>query len=331
MAVLVCGGAGYIGSHGVAELLNQGEEVVVIDNLQTGHRQAVLDKASFYEGDLRDGEVLDKVFQNHTIDSVIHFAADSLVGVSVEEPLDYYDNNVYGAICLLKKMKQHNVSHIVFSSTAATYGEPTTIPIDETEPTIPTNPYGETKLAIEKMLKWSANAYGMSYVILRYFNVAGAHPTEEIGEDHQPETHLIPIVLQVALRQREKIMIFGDDYNTPDGTCIRDYIHVKDLIQAHTGALEYLRNGGQSDVFNLGNGNGFSVKEVIDTVEKVTGIDIEREVAPRRSGDPATLVASSQKAKQVLGWKPEYAQLDVMIETAWKWHQQYPKGYELKS
>ncbi|WP_416148497.1 UDP-glucose 4-epimerase GalE [Salipaludibacillus sp. HK11] len=328
MAVLVCGGAGYIGSHGVAELLAKKEEVVVIDNLQTGHRPAVLKEAAFYEGDLRDEAVLDKVFQNHKIDSVIHFAADSLVGVSVEEPLQYYDNNVYGAICLLKKMEQYQVKHIVFSSTAATYGEPDTVPITETDVTSPTNPYGETKLAIEKMLKWSANAYGMTYVVLRYFNVAGAHPTIDIGEDHKPETHLIPIVLQVALGQREKIMIFGDDYPTPDGTCIRDYIHVKDLIQAHLVAVDYLRDGGDSDVFNLGNGNGFSVKEVIDTVEKVTGKDIKREVAPRRGGDPAALVASSEKAKTILGWKPEYADLDSMIETAWKWHQKHPKGYE---
>lgn len=331
MAVLVCGGAGYIGSHGVAELVNLGEEVIVIDNLQTGHREAVLKGATFYEGDLRDGITLDRVFKNHHVESVIHFAADSLVGVSVEQPLEYYDNNLYGAVCLLKKMKEYDVKHIVFSSTAATYGEPTTIPIEETEPTIPTNPYGETKLAIEKMLKWSANAYGMTYVVLRYFNVAGAHPTEDIGEDHQPESHLIPIVLQVALGQREKIMIFGDDYDTPDGTCIRDYIHVKDLIQAHLDALKYLRNGGEPDVFNLGNGNGFSVKEVIDTVEKVTKIEVPREIAPRRSGDPAALVASSEKARKVLGWKPQYADMETMIETAWNWHRLNPKGYESKA
>lgn len=328
MAVLVCGGAGYIGSHGVAELLEKNEDVVVIDNLQTGHRPAVMKEATFYEGDLRDEGVLDNVFTNHTIDSVIHFAADSLVGVSVENPLQYYDNNVYGALCLLKKMEQYNVKHIVFSSTAATYGEPESVPIKETEVTEPTNPYGETKLAIEKMLKWCANAYGMTYVVLRYFNVAGAHPTIDIGEDHQPESHLIPIVLQVALGQREKIMIFGDDYNTDDGTCIRDYIHVKDLIQAHVIALNFLRDDGPSDVFNLGNGSGFSVKQVIDTVEKVTGKDIQREIAPRRGGDPAMLVASSEKAKMILGWKPKYADLESIIETAWKWHQKHPEGYQ---
>lgn len=327
MAVLVCGGAGYIGSHGVAELLGKDEEVVVIDNLQTGHRPSVLEGASFYEGDLRDEAVLDNVFKKHSIESVMHFAADSLVGVSVEKPLDYYDNNVYGALCLLKKMVQYDVKHIVFSSTAATYGEPEKMPITETEVTSPTNPYGETKLAIEKMLKWSAGAYGMSYAVLRYFNVAGAHPTIDIGEDHQPETHLIPIVLQVALGQRDKIMIFGDDYNTPDGSCIRDYIHVKDLIQAHISALNYLRDGGESDIFNLGNGNGFSVKEVIDAVERVTGKDISREIAPRRAGDPAVLVASSQKAKSVLGWKPEYDNVEAIIDTAWQWHKRHPEGY----
>lgn len=328
MAVLVCGGAGYIGSHGVVELLEKNEEVVVLDNLQTGHRLAVMKEATFYEGDLRDEVVLDNVFSNHTIDSVIHFAADSLVGVSVEKPLEYYDNNVYGALCLLKKMEQYNVKHIVFSSTAATYGEPESVPIKETEMTAPTNPYGETKLAIEKMLKWCANAYGMTYVVLRYFNVAGAHPSVDIGEDHQPESHLIPIVLQVALGQREKIMIFGDDYDTDDGTCIRDYIHVKDLIQAHVIALTHLRNGGESDVFNLGNGSGFSVKQVIDTVEKVTGKDIQRQIASRRGGDPAKLVASSEKAKTILGWKPEFTDLESIIETAWNWHQKHPKGYQ---
>ncbi|MCE7794077.1 UDP-glucose 4-epimerase GalE [Salipaludibacillus sp. CUR1] len=328
MAVLICGGAGYIGSHGAAELLGKNEEVVVLDNLQTGHKQAVLKEAVFYEGDLRDEKILDHIFQNHAIDSVIHFAADSLVGVSMEKPLQYYDNNVYGALSLLKKMTEYGVKHIVFSSTAATYGEPENVPIKETEVTAPTNPYGETKLAIERMLKWCAEAYDLKYVVLRYFNVAGAHPTIDIGEDHKPETHLIPIVLQVALGQREKIMIFGDDYDTPDGTCIRDYIHVKDLIQAHLIALDYLRDGGSSEVFNLGNGNGFSVKEVVDTAIKVTGREIPREIAPRRSGDPAVLVASSEKAKTILGWKPEYADLESIIETAWAWHQRHPGGYQ---
>ncbi|ADH97959.1 UDP-glucose 4-epimerase GalE [Salisediminibacterium selenitireducens] len=327
MAVLVCGGAGYIGSHAVADLLASGEQVVVVDNLQTGHRGAVDDGAVFYQADLRDEEALERVFNSHNIESVMHFAADSLVGVSMNEPLAYYDNNVYGALCLLKKMKKHGVKRIVFSSTAATYGEPDEVPITEEMATNPTNPYGETKLAIERMMKWADEAHEIRYVVLRYFNVAGAHPEKDIGEDHRPETHLIPIILQVALGQREKIMVFGDDYDTPDGTCIRDYIHVTDLIQAHILALRYLRKGGTSDVFNLGNGSGFSVQEVIDTVETVTGKTIPRELAPRRAGDPAQLIASSGKAKQVLGWAPERADLATIIATAWDWHQRHPDGY----
>ncbi|MCP8617552.1 UDP-glucose 4-epimerase GalE [Salirhabdus salicampi] len=328
MAVLVCGGAGYIGSHAVADLLAKGEEVVVVDNLQTGHKEAILKDARFYEGDLRDEAFLNQVFQENDIEAVMHFAADSLVGVSMEQPLQYYDNNVNGALSLLKVMTKHGVDKIVFSSTAATYGEPTTIPIQESDPTVPTNPYGETKLAIEKMLKWAEQAHGLRYVVLRYFNVAGAHPTEDIGEDHQPETHLIPIILEVALNKREKIMIFGDDYNTADGTCIRDYIHVSDLVDAHILAIEKLRAGGESLTCNLGNGNGFSVKEVIDVARQVTGHDIPAEVAPRRAGDPAKLVASSEKAKKELHWQPRFNTLEQMIETAWKWHQNHPNGYE---
>lgn len=328
MAVLVCGGAGYIGSHAVAQLLEKGEEVVVVDNLQKGHKEAVLEGASSYIGDLRDVEFLSEVFQKHSIDAVLHFAADSLVGESVEDPLTYYDNNVGGAISLLKVMKEHGVKKIVFSSTAATYGEPKEIPILEDAETNPTNPYGETKLAIEKMLKWCEKAYGIEYVVLRYFNVAGAHTNGLIGEDHQPETHLIPIILQVALGKRDKIMIFGDDYDTKDGTCIRDYIHVNDLIDAHLLALDRLRQGKGSGTYNLGNGNGFSVKEVIETARKVTGREIKAEVAPRRPGDPAKLVASSEKAMKELGWKPKYASLDTIIETAWKWFQNHPDGYQ---
>ncbi|MDQ0256087.1 UDP-glucose 4-epimerase [Evansella vedderi] len=327
MAVLVCGGAGYIGSHAVADLLDRGEEVIVIDNLQTGHKKAVLPKAKLYIGSLQNSNLLEQVFQENDIESVMHFAADSLVGVSVNEPLQYYENNVYGAICLLKKMAQFGVKKIVFSSTAATYGEPESVPIMETDVTNPTNPYGETKLAVEKMLKWSDNAYGIKHVVLRYFNVAGAHPKHPIGEDHQPETHLIPIVLQVALGQRGVINIFGDDYPTEDGTCIRDYIHVSDLIGAHLLALDHLRNEGDSDVFNLGNGNGFSVKQIIEAVERVTGKGIPKEVSPRRVGDPATLIASSKKAIEVLGWQPKYTSIEDIIETAWKWHQTNPNGY----
>lgn len=328
MAVLVCGGAGYIGSHAVSELLDRNEEVVVVDNLQKGHLPAVLEGAKFYNGDLRDEEFLKNVFKENDIEAVIHFAADSLVGESVQKPLQYYENNVYGTMCLLKVMTEFQVKKIVFSSTAATYGEAENIPIVETDPTVPTNPYGETKLAVEKMLKWSEQAYGLKYVVLRYFNVAGAHMEGKLGEDHDPETHLIPIILQVALGEREKIMIFGDDYKTEDGTCIRDYIHVTDLADAHILAIEKLRKENTSATYNLGNGNGFSVKEVIETARNVTGHPIPAEVAPRRAGDPAILIASSEKAIRELGWKPKYADLYTIIESAWKWFQKNPKGYQ---
>ncbi|MBS4200421.1 UDP-glucose 4-epimerase GalE [Bacillus sp. FJAT-49732] len=327
MAILVCGGAGYIGSHAVAELLARGEEVVVVDNLQKGHSAALLDGAVFYDGDLRDEPFLDLVFTENNIDAVMHFAADSLVGESVQKPLQYYDNNVGGAISLVKAMNKYNVKNIVFSSTAAVYGEPEEIPIVESAITNPTNPYGETKLAIEKMLKWCEPAYGIRYVVLRYFNVAGAHTNGIIGEDHTPETHLIPIILEAALGKRDEIAIFGEDYDTPDGTCIRDYIHVMDLVNAHILAIEKLRKTGESGTYNLGNGNGFSVKEVIETARKVTGKEIPEKVAPRRAGDPAKLVASSEKAKKELGWKPQHDSLESMIESAWKWFQKNPNGY----
>jgi UDP-glucose 4-epimerase len=327
MAVLVCGGAGYIGSHTVSELLDRNEEVIVVDNLQKGHKPAVLEGVKLYTGDLRDESFLKNVFQENEIEAVIHFAADSLVGESVELPLQYYENNVYGTMCLLKVMTEFDVKKIVFSSTAATYGEAENIPIVETDPTVPTNPYGETKLAVEKMLKWSKQAYGLNYVVLRYFNVAGAHMEGKLGEDHQPETHLIPIILQVALGKREKIMIFGDDYHTADGTCIRDYIHVTDLADAHILAIEKLRKENESETYNLGNGNGFSVKEVIETAREVTGHPIPAEIAPRRAGDPAILIASSEKAINELGWKPKYADLHTIIKSAWNWFQKNPNGY----
>lgn len=327
MAILVPGGAGYIGSHTVAELLDAGEEVVVVDNLLKGHKEAVLG-GKLYQGDLRDGEFLDKVFSENEIEAVIDFAAFSLVGESVSEPLAYYNNNVLATMVLLEKMRDYGVKYIVFSSTAATYGEPDNIPILETDRTEPTNPYGETKLAVEKMLKWCDVAYGIKYTCLRYFNAAGAHESGRIGEDHTPETHLIPIVLQAALGQREAVYIFGEDYNTPDGTCIRDYIHVTDLADAHILALNRLRNGGDSTVYNLGNGMGFSVKEVIETARKVTGRPIRAEVSGRRPGDPAVLVASSEKIKKELGWKPKYTSLESIIESAWKWHSTHPDGYK---
>jgi UDP-glucose 4-epimerase len=328
VAILVCGGAGYIGSHTVSELLDKGEEVIVVDNLQTGHDQAVVEGAKLYVGDLRDEAFLDEVFSKNHIEAVVHFAADSLVGKSVEDPLTYYDNNVYGSLCLLRAMVKHDVKKIVFSSTAATYGEAKNFPILEDDPTEPTNPYGETKLAIEKMLKWSEQAYGLKYVVLRYFNVAGAHVEGELGEDHHPETHLIPIILQVALGKREKISIFGDDYDTHDGTCVRDYIHVTDLADAHILAIHKLRRDNKSGTYNLGNGHGFSVKEVIDEARHVTGHSIPTEVVSRREGDPAKLVASSKKAMNELGWQPQYTSLEKIVESAWNWYQDHPSGYE---
>lgn len=327
MAILVTGGAGYIGSHTVAELLDAKQEVVVLDNLQKGHKAAVLG-GKFYEGDLRDPELLDKVFSENDIEAVVHFAADSLVGESVSDPLKYYNNNVVSTLRLLSKMKEAGVNKIVFSSTAATYGEPENIPILETDRTLPTNPYGETKLSVEKALKWADNAYGIKYVSLRYFNAAGAHISGAIGEDHTPESHLIPIVLQAALGKREAIGIFGDDYNTPDGTCIRDYIHVIDLAQAHILALNKLKNGENSDIYNLGNGKGFSVKEVVEIAREVTGKNIKAVISERRPGDPAVLVASSKKIKSELKWAPQYDDLRTIIETAWNWHRNNPDGYE---
>ncbi|KUO70528.1 MAG: UDP-glucose 4-epimerase, partial [Clostridia bacterium BRH_c25] len=296
MAVLVCGGAGYIGSHCVYGLIDGKEEVVVADNLQTGHRDAVHKDAKFYKGDIRDREFLDKVFKENKLDAVVHFAANSLVGVSMKEPLAYYDNNVHGTQVLLEAMNRHRVGRIVFSSTAAAYGEPESIPILETDRTLPTNPYGETKLAMEKMMKWAENAHGIKFIALRYFNVAGAHKNGMIGEDHDPETHLIPLILQVPLGKRESIAVFGDDYDTQDGTCIRDYIHVEDLTEAHILALNSLREGSPSTVYNLGNGEGFSVKEIVEAARRVTKHPIPSVICPRRAGDPSTLIASGKKA-----------------------------------
>lgn len=327
MSVLVCGGAGYIGSHCVYKLIEMGEKVVVVDNLQTGHRDAIHEGAIFYEGDIRNLEFLSSVFKEQEIDSVIHFAANSLVGVSMSEPLNYFDNNVYGTEVLLKAMVQNNIKKIVFSSTAAVYGEPKSVPIKEDGPTNPTNPYGETKLAMEKIMKWVDLAHGIKYISLRYFNVAGAHESGKIGEAHSPETHLIPLVLQVPLGKREKVFIFGDDYDTSDGTCIRDYIHVMDLIKAHLLALEYLNKGNESNIFNLGNGMGFSVKEIIDAAEEVTGQNIKRKIVERRLGDPAILVASSHKAKEILNWEPKYTNINDIIASAWNFHKTHENGF----
>ena len=328
MTILVLGGAGYIGSHTALELVKAGHDVVIADNLATGYIEACPAETKFYQGDLRDFDFLDKLFQQEKIDAVIHFAAYSLVGESVTNPLKYYDNNLYGTKVLLEAMVKNNVGKIVFSSTAATYGEPENIPILESDRTCPTNPYGETKLAMEKMFKWTAEAHGLRYVSLRYFNACGADESGTIGEAHNPESHLIPLILQVPNGKRETISIYGTDYDTPDGTCIRDYIHVTDLAQAHILAVQYLNNGGKSDIFNLGNGVGYSVREVIETARKVTGHPIPATETPRRAGDPARLVASSEKAKTILGWKPVHDSLEEIIASAWNWHKNHPNGYD---
>jgi UDP-glucose 4-epimerase len=327
MAILVLGGAGYIGSHTVYELIDRGEDVVIIDNLETGYREAVHEKARFYEGDIRNRAFVDSVFDKEKIDAVIHFAANSLVGESMTNPLKYYDNNLCGTKVLLESMVAHGIDKIVFSSTAATYGEPERVPILETDKTEPTNTYGETKLSMEKMFKWTGAAHNLRFVSLRYFNACGAHASAKIGEAHNPESHLIPLILQVPNGKRESIAIYGDDYDTIDGTCVRDYIHVTDLAQAHILAVKYLMEGKESNIFNLGNGVGFTVKEVIDTARKVTNHEIKAVVSPRRAGDPAKLIASSEKARTILGWKPEHADLEEIIASAWKWHSTHPNGF----
>lgn len=327
MRILVLGGAGYIGSHTVYELVDAGYEVIVIDNLLTGFKEAVHPQAKFYEGDIRDKIFLDNILSKEKIDGVIHFAASSQVGESMKNPLKYYNNNLCGTEVLLESMVEHGIDKIVFSSTAATYGEPESIPILETARTLPTNCYGETKLSMEKMFKWISKAHNLRYVSLRYFNACGAHPNGKIGEAHNPETHLIPLVLQVPNGKREYISVFGNDYDTKDGTCVRDYIHVNDLAHAHILAMEYLSKGGESNIFNLGNGVGFTVKEVIETARKVTNHTIPIREEERRAGDPSVLIASSEKARKVLGWKPQYADLETIISTAWKWHVNHPDGY----
>lgn len=329
MKILVLGGAGYIGSYTVYELIDAGNEVVIIDNLETGHMKAVHPQAKFYKGDLRDRAFVDSVLDTEkNIDAVIHFAANSLVGESMVNPLKYYDNNLCGTKVMLESLVAHGIDKVVFSSTAATYGEPQSIPIVETDPTRPTNCYGETKLSMERMFYWTGVAHNLRFVSLRYFNACGAHISGQIGEDHNPETHLIPLILQAASGKRDHISIFGTDYDTVDGTCVRDYIHVTDLAQAHILAVRYLMDGNKSDIFNLGNGVGFTVRQVIDEARKVTGADIKVVEEGRRAGDPATLIASSDKAKSVLGWKPEYADLSKIIETAWKWHSEHKNGFE---
>ncbi|MFD3446554.1 UDP-glucose 4-epimerase GalE [Microbacteriaceae bacterium 4G12] len=326
--ILVVGGAGYIGSHTVKELLDRGQQVVVLDNLTTGHKDSIDTRAVFVEGDLSNEADLDRVFSQYSIQAVMHFAANSLVGESVVNPLKYYKNNVAATLTLLGKMMEYKVDKFIFSSTAATYGIPETDIIREATLTNPINPYGRSKLMIEHILKDFYEAYNLKYVVLRYFNAAGAHISSEIGEDHSPETHLIPLVLQHLLGQRETISIFGTDYDTPDGTCVRDYIHVTDLAEAHILALQSLQDGKKTnETYNLGNGKGFSVKEVIETCARVTEKKANIVYTDRRPGDPAQLIASSQKIYEELGWKAKYS-LEDMIQTAWNWHTAHPAGYE---
>ena len=328
MSILVLGGAGYIGSHTVNLLLKSGEEVIIADNLSTGHRAAINPAVKFYECDIRDKTALKKIFAENKIEAVFHFAAYIEAGESVIKPLKYFDNNVYGMQILLEAMTECGIDKIIFSSSAAVYGEPQRIPIDENDATFPVNPYGDSKLIMEIMMRRVSAAHGVKFVSLRYFNASGAIEDGSIGEDHHPETHLIPLILQVPLGKRDHITIFGTDYPTPDGTCIRDYIHVLDLASAHLCALDYLRKGGESNYFNLGSGSGFSVKEIIDTAQKVTAQKIKIELGARRPGDPARLIASGEKARKVLGWSPNFDDVEKIIATAWNWHKKHPKGYD---
>jgi len=327
MPILVTGGAGYIGSHTVRELLKNNNEVIVLDNLEKGHKQAI-EGIRLEIGDLRDKDFVNNVFTKNDISCVIHFAGYIEVGESVKEPLKYYHNNVISTLNLLSAMRDTGVRNIVFSSTAAVYGEPESTPITEEQNTKPTNPYGATKLCVENILKYAHRAHNIKYIALRYFNASGADESGEIGEAHQPESHLIPIVLQTILGKREKVMIFGDDYSTSDGTCVRDYIHVNDLADAHILAMNKLSDNCISNVYNLGNGRGFSVKQVIDTVKEVTGSNVEYAITDRRSGDPAILIASSDKAKRELGWHPQRQNLRTIVQTAWNWHKKHPEGYK---
>jgi UDP-glucose 4-epimerase len=327
MKVLVAGGAGYIGSHVALELSRRGHQPVVLDNLVKGHRDAVV-AGKFIEGDVGDKTLVKKIVQDEKIEAAVHLCAYSLVGESVGEPAKYFQNNIGNGLLLLDALRESGVNKFVFSSTAAVFGEPERIPIPEDHPKNPTNPYGFSKFTFEGILKAYDLAYGMKYISLRYFNAAGADPGAVIGEDHQPESHLIPIILQVALGVRPYIEIFGTDYPTFDGTCIRDYIHVNDLAQAHILALEALVKGAASTIYNLGNGQGYSNRQVIEVARNITGRPIEVKEGSRRPGDPAVLVASSERIKAELGWQPQYAQLEKIVETSWRWHQSHPKGYK---
>lgn len=324
--VLIVGGAGYIGSHMCKYLHMKGIQPVVLDNLIYGHRRAV-QWGPFYEGDMSDADLLQKIFSAHEFAGVMHFAAYCYVGESVLMPYKYYQNNIGATLQLLNAMLEHKVLNFIFSSTCATYGEPKHLPLREDSPQNPINPYGRSKLMMENILDDFAVAYGLKSVCLRYFNAAGADPDGEIGEDHTPETHLLPIVLQTALGMREQVVIFGNDYDTPDGTCIRDYIHVHDLAQAHYLCLQHLLAGGESKKYNLGNGSGYSILEVIQTAAAVTGKKIPYSYANRRPGDPATLVGSAELISEELGWQPEFGSLEKILSTAWNWHHNNPQGF----
>lgn len=327
MNILVTGGAGYIGSHTVRALQKAGHTPIVLDNLSRGHVESLPAGVEFINMDIADPALVN-LLKEKQIDGVMHFAAHSQVGESMTNPMIYYENNVVGSFHLIESVRQAGVKYFVFSSTAAVYGEPEVVPIKEDARLAPTNVYGRTKLMIEQMLQDYSQIYGLRYVALRYFNAAGADSSGEIGEDHTPETHLIPLILEAALGKRPNITIFGTDYDTADGTCVRDYIHVNDLASAHILSMEYLRDGGASNYFNLGSGNGFSVKEIVDTTKTVTGVDFPVAIGERRAGDPGTLIASSEKAQTVLGWKPVHSDVTQVIKDAWQWHQGHPNGYK---
>ena len=328
MAILVTGGAGYIGSVAVEDLRKQGESVVVLDNLVYGHRKAVDPSVPFYEGDIGDESLIKEIINEHEIESCMHFSAFAFVGESVEKPQIYYHNNFVQTLKLLDALIEGNVKKFIFSSTCATYGEPQYVPIDEKHPQFPTSPYGWSKFMVERALIDYDKAYDLKYVALRYFNASGA--SDACGEDHNPETHLIPLILFAAQGKRDSIAIFGEDYPTPDGTAIRDYIHISDLSQAHLLALKHLREGENSEFINLGNGGGYSVKEVIEAARKITGVDIKAIAAPRRAGDPSRLICDAKKAREVLGWNPQFPEIEKIIESAWAWHSANPEGYEQK-
>jgi len=324
--ILVVGGAGYIGSYMAKHLARHGYTPIVLDNLVCGHKEAAK-FGPFFEGSMSDRDLLSRIYTEHAISAVMHFAAFCYVGESVTEPAKYYENNIVNTLALLEGMLEKQIDKFIFSSSCSIYGEPIEVPIKEDHPKNPINPYGRTKLVVEQMLADFQQAYKLNSISLRYFNAAGADPDGELGEDHDPETHLIPLVLQTALGQRSRVDIFGNDYPTPDGTCVRDYIHIEDLAQAHMLALERLLSGFPGDVYNLGNAKGHSVKQVIETAQRISGRGIPTQVVGKRPGDPAVLVSASEKAIRELGWKPRFPELETIIETAWEWHKAHPRGY----